>query len=227
MAAVESAKTVYSVAALLPSVHNAKRLVDGVHLRIEDLFVGAEVEVASGPPIGGPPGACRSYLTVIESGAVRLDGVSSSPRTCCLKSHLPALHHYIAWESLAGSPLLALNRIAGAKGGRCPEARGEDRALPSEDLLWPLSVPRSGMEPLREPGLAVVQQRPCRHVAALGVNGPQGSRPENAQCQLPCPSGLPPSSTPLLLIAPVPSEFRGGPLRALYVWSESIGYCLE
>lgn len=68
-----------SVAALLPSAHDAEWLVDGVRLRIKDLLVGAEVEAASVLPTGGPPGAHRSYPTVIESGAVRPDGVSSSP----------------------------------------------------------------------------------------------------------------------------------------------------
>lgn len=56
------------LAVVLPLVHDAKRLVNGIRPRIEDLLVGAEVGAASGPPARSLPDTCRSHfpLSILE-----------------------------------------------------------------------------------------------------------------------------------------------------------------
>ena len=68
---------------------------------------------------------------------------------------------------MAGGPLVWLDRLSGAEGGRCSEASGEGGALPCEDLLWPVAGvwlrpvtgAWSGVEALGELGLTAVQYR--------------------------------------------------------------------
>ena len=54
--------------------------------------------------------------------------------------------------------------------GRCPKARREGRSLSRENLLWPVSIPGSGVEPLGETCLSVVEECPRRGVAAFRRN---------------------------------------------------------
>ena len=55
------------VSALLSLVEDTKGLVDGVSLRIENLFVGTEVEASPSPPAKarGPPDTRRPHLSAI------------------------------------------------------------------------------------------------------------------------------------------------------------------
>lgn len=50
--------------------------------------------------------------------------------------------------------------VTGAEGNCCSEAGRKGRSLLGKDLLRPLAVLRSGVEPLREPSPAVAEQCP-------------------------------------------------------------------
>ena len=108
--------------AFLPLFESAEGLVNGEGFRVENLLLGAQMVAAPGPPLLGPPEACRSHPAAVLSRAVGPNYVPAVPFLGCVEGGRPLLDDDLAWKAARRAPLLRLCGSISANSGSLSEA---------------------------------------------------------------------------------------------------------